>query len=163
MTRTRFLTWFAIAIFCSLVVGLGASAVVARAAPADERGNPWDAIALVKEQVADLFETVTPLTIQLSELTERVDALSQEGSGQQGAGDVAFIFWDPDGVHVLKRDGTVWKCPSCGWLPDNEPYDLTPPVPVADIVEWKLFAFLDKNGDVWRFNESFGWQNYGHP
>lgn len=149
---------------CLLVGGLHADAATLREkeTPAERRGNPWDMLDILKEKTTSLFDLITPLKAELKTLTERVDALAQK-STQQDTHDVAFIFWDPDGVHVLKKDGTVWKCPSCGWTPDDDPYDLTPPVSTQDIVEWELFTFLDKNGDVWLFNESFGWRNYEHP
>lgn len=96
-----------------------------------------------------------------TELSQRAAAVT--GERTHSAGDVAFIHWNTDGVHVLRRDGTVWTCPSCGWVPDDEPYDLSPPVPTADIAAWELVTFLDKKGDVWLFTESLGWRNYGHP
>ncbi len=82
---------------------------------------------------------------------------------QHGAGVVAFA--DFDYTAVLKTDGAIWQHVGAEWIQStNNP--TTVPVPITDIVEWRLKSFLDKNGNMWiwdNWGQGWMWHNIGHP
>lgn len=66
---------------------------------------------------------------------------------------------------VLKTDGSVWKWDYTGnsWFATGS----TTPIAVSEIVYWEDYSILDKNGDIWFWDEtvvgSDKWRNAGHP
>jgi len=78
----------------------------------------------------------------------------------RGAGNIATC--SEDGCYsVLLKDGTMWFKGSydSAWKYRIN-HDV--PIPVTDIIYFASERFLDKNGDVWRWNYD-RWENIGHP
>lgn len=155
----------------ALVVVL--SVVSLRFVSAEENGGGdgiWEYVSNLKRDLNYYAQVIYSLRTQVKDINERLDRLSPpEGgngngngaTGAFGAGNVAFIYKDGVGIHALRTDGTVWKWPASGWVPEGTS-GIDVPVPVADIVEWQLASFLDKNGNLWRWSDG-NWTNFGHP
>lgn len=89
-------------------------------------------------------------------------------SATHGAGNIAFCStYGSSCSFVLKNDGTIWL-----WNPNDSKWIINPntpksvPVLVSDIISWDTYSFIDKNGDVWRWNNNgnnSNWSNDGHP
>lgn len=93
-------------------------------------------------------------------------------SATHGAGNIAFCSSLVSFAYcqlVLKTDGTIWQ-----WNPNDNKWIINPntprsvPIPVSDIVLWDNEFFLDKNGDVWRYEQTTNgngdqWRNDRHP
>jgi len=80
---------------------------------------------------------------------------------QHGAGNIAFIYSDLSNgyYYILKTDGTVLLSEGSNVSPLQQ-WGPVPPVPVTSIVSWQRYAFLDEDGNYWRFYGS-GWHNFG--
>ncbi len=89
-----------------------------------------------------------------------------------GAGTVAFLeaSGNGDAGYLLKTDGTVWyyaagpSDPDTNFHRQSAIYD--PPVPVSDIIDWRMITFITSNGDVWSLqpgNLQSEWVNLGQP
>ena len=86
----------------------------------------------------------------------------QGASASNGAGNIAFYFNDGGNKEFLKTDGTIWDVSGNGaWFLDpNQPTSV--PISTTDIVFWQRQILLDKNGDVWMWNNN-QWNDVGHP
>jgi len=80
-----------------------------------------------------------------------------------GAGNIAFCDSLASCQNILKTDGTIWQYSSglSSWGPRIE-LPNSVPIPTDDIVSWNGDTFLDKNGDVWWWQNG-QWNNIGHP
>jgi hypothetical protein len=86
---------------------------------------------------------------------------------QQGAGNILFMY-EVNPVTFLKTDGTVWQS---GRTIDGTYFvqlhgaEGQIPVPVNDIVSWRGYSLIDKDGNFWHLespgSDQAAWLNYG--
>jgi hypothetical protein len=81
-------------------------------------------------------------------------------SAVNGAGSIAFLT---DGPYVLKTDGTIWQYGvfTNGWN-TQVGVPTSVPIPVTDIISWKRYSFIDKDGNFWQYQGN-DWLNRGQP
>ncbi len=137
---------------------------VAKTQDADPFKPLWDAIAYLQEQI-DNIELQPGPTGPQGEQGPKGDA---GDPATHGAGNIAFMF-NGDPAYLLKTDGTVWISNlTPGWggpLFTEITSDVASlPVPVSDIVDWKYYSLIDKDGNYWYFDYHTGpgfWHNFG--